>query len=86
MVSHMKTTVNLPDALLDAARAIAAREGMTFKELLEISLHREIERRQRDAEKPFRLADVVAEGHGVAPEIEEGRWFDLIYPAPGDSG
>jgi len=85
MVGHMKTTVNLPDALLDAARAVAAREGMTFKELLEISLHREIERRQRDAEKPFRLADVIAEGHGVAPEIAEGRWFDLIYPVPGDS-
>lgn len=83
MVSHMKTTVNLPDALLEAAREVADQDGMTFKELLEISLHREIERRRRDAGEPFRLADVVAEGRGVASGVEEGRWFELIYPAPG---
>jgi len=81
----MKTTVNLPDALLEAAREVAVRDGMTFKELLEVSLHREIERRRRDADEPFRLADVVAEGRGVAPGVEEGRWFELIYPAPGRS-
>lgn len=80
MVSHMKTTVNLPDPLLEQARKQARRDGVTFKELLEVSLQREIERREREAGAPFRVGEFVVDGHGVASEVREGDWFDLIYP------
>jgi hypothetical protein len=83
MVSHMKTTVNLPDPLLDEARKAARRDGVTFKELLEVSLQREIERREREARAPFRLGGFVVEGSGVRAEVREGDWFDLIYREPG---
>ena len=66
MVTHMKTTVNLPDPLLEAARRAAQRDGLTFKELLEVSLQREIERREREQGSPFRLRDYSVDGDGGA--------------------
>lgn len=81
MVNHMKTTVNLPDPLLDEAQKVARREGVTFKELLEVSLQRELKRREREARAPFRLREFSVEGEGVRSEVREGDWFDLIYPA-----
>ncbi len=86
MVSHMKTTVNLPDPLLEAARQAARRDGVTFKELLEVSLQREIERRAHRAQAPFRLREFSVDGEGVRSEVREGSWFDLIYPASGPTG
>ncbi len=88
MVSHMKTTVNLPDPLLEDARRVARRDGVTFKEFLEVSLQREIERRDRETRAPYRVADFAVDGQGVADEVREGDWFDLVYPisTSGDPG
>lgn len=83
MVSHMKTTVNLPDPLLDEAQKAARRDGVTVKELLEVSLQRELKRREREARAPFRLREFSVEGEGVRSEVREGDWFDLIYPGSG---
>lgn len=83
MVRHMKTTVNLPDPLLEDARRTARRDGVTFTELLQVSLQREIDRRAREAREPFRVARFTVNGEGVASEVREGDWFDLIYPATG---
>lgn len=85
MVGRMKTTVNLPDPLLEMAREAARRDGVTFKELLELSLQREIERRARQARAPFRLREFSVEGEGVRSEVREGDWFDLVYPASGSA-
>ena len=64
---------------------MARHEGVTFTELLKISLQREIERRTREAREPFRVGEFVVDGQGVAPGVREGDWFDLIYP-PGGPG
>jgi hypothetical protein len=43
MVTHMKTTLELPDDLLIAAKSAAARRRTTLKALVEHALRREIE-------------------------------------------
>ncbi|MDQ5857656.1 MAG: type II toxin-antitoxin system VapB family antitoxin [Acidobacteriota bacterium] len=61
----MKTTVEIPDAVLDEARGIAASEGTTLRALIETGLRKEIqERKRRDAYTyTRRLTDLyIAEG------------------------
>lgn len=57
MVSRMKTTVELPDALLDEARRLARDRGVTLKDLLEEGLRAELARRRevRDRPREFRF-------------------------------
>ncbi len=45
MVCHMKTTVDVADALLIEAKRVAAREGTTLRCVLEEALRRELDRR-----------------------------------------
>jgi hypothetical protein len=48
----MKTTVDIADELLDEARKVASREGITLRAVIEAGLRKEVgERRWR---KPFR--------------------------------
>ena len=44
MVSHMKTTVDLPDELLLEAKIRAAQERRTLKDLIEAGLRKELRR------------------------------------------
>ena len=53
----MKTTIELPDALLRDAKALAARNKTTLKAMLTHALEREI----YSAERPTRRAYSVAE-------------------------
>ncbi|MEZ5330802.1 MAG: hypothetical protein R2991_01845 [Thermoanaerobaculia bacterium] len=79
----MRTVVDLPGPLLERARKRARRDGVTLEQLLVVLLQREIEKRERQAEAPSRLDELVVCGHGVASEVREGDWFDLIYPLAG---
>lgn len=45
MVFHMKTTLVIPDAVLDRLRRAAAKEGRTISELVEAALRLYLERR-----------------------------------------
>jgi len=42
MLAHMKTTLDLPDALLIEAKTVAARRRTTLRSLVESALRREI--------------------------------------------
>lgn len=84
MYDHMKTTVELPDALLDAARRKAARDGITLRALLIEGLHRVLESRKRGA--AFQLRDASFKGEGLQPDVAEGSWErmrDLTYEGRG---
>jgi len=84
MASHMKTTIDLPDSLLDEARRVAQREKTTLKALLEQGLRRSLaERRARGA---FHLRDASFKGEGLQPEMAGASWEkirDLIYEGRG---
>lgn len=80
----MKTTVELPDALLNRARRLAAREGTTIRALVEESLRRVLAERER--EPRFKVKPVTFKGDGLNPELGEGAWEairDRIYEGRG---
>ena len=51
----MRTTVDLPDAILRRAKAIAAIEGKSLKRLLTEALERELRRRGEAESSPKRV-------------------------------
>ena len=80
----MKTTVEISDALLRAARQLAAEEGTSVRALIEEGLRRVIEQRRRA--RGFRLRMVTFRGKGLRPEVREGSWErirELIYEGRG---
>ena len=72
MVSHMKTTIDIADDLLEEARRTAEAGRTTLRALVEAGLRREIERRSRRT--AYRLADLSFGEGGMAPEFERGGW------------
>jgi hypothetical protein len=78
----MKTTVELPDAMLRSVRRYAAAHGMTMREVLETGLRRVLAA-ERAAPKPFRLKRCAFQGKGLA---RQESWEDLrarIYEGRG---
>jgi hypothetical protein len=85
MVSHMKTTVEIADALLAEARKVADREGTTLRAVLEDALRRSLDARRKKASS-FKLRLVTFRGDGLHPQAGEGAWErlrDLIYEGRG---
>jgi hypothetical protein len=79
----MKTTIEIPDALLAEARRVAEREGVTLRALVERGL-RSILRDQPRA--GFRLRRASFAGQGLQPGVTEGDWTpirDLSYEGRG---
>jgi hypothetical protein len=65
METHMKTTVELPDELLIAAKKRAAETGTTLKEIFERSLRRELSSshgRKRPGRSAIRFLTVRGRG------------------------
>jgi Arc/MetJ family transcription regulator len=85
MVAHMKTTIEIADALLDDARKVADREGTTLRALVEAGLREALKARGEGA-PPFHLRLVTFAGDGLQPGIAEGAWErirDLAYEGRG---
>jgi len=82
MGTHMKTTIEIADALLTEVKALAAREKTTLRGLVEEGL-REVLRKKR-AKSPFKLRDGRFGGQGLTQEFEaKGGWARLreaAYP------
>lgn len=75
MATHMKTTVEIPDPVLNQARKLAAQEGTTVKALIELGLRRVITERQRNDE--FQLRRATFKGRGLQPELRDASWEQL---------
>jgi hypothetical protein len=77
----MKTTIELPEGLLEEAKRVARREGLTMKALFEQGLRRVLDER-KGPKKGFRLRDASVTGKGLAPDVKVGGWEairDLAY-------
>ncbi len=62
----MKTTIDLPQALLDEARAAAAQRGWTVRLIFEQSLRSFLARESAGSPAaPFRLQHTVVKGKGL---------------------
>jgi hypothetical protein len=83
MVSHMKTTVNLPDDLLREAQQLARRDHTTLKELIETGLRAVVA--ERNGQARFTLPDASVSGNGLRPEFRGAAWEqvrDAAYQLP----
>ena len=84
MVAHMKTTIEITDALLIEAKRLAAREGITVRTLVEQGLRQAIRERRKRAE--FRLRKATFRGEGLQPGVAERGWErvrELAYEGRG---
>lgn len=75
MGTHMKTTVELSDALLAEARKIAARDGLTVRTLIEQGLRHALD--QRNQQHHFHLRKVTFKGRGLSASARNTEWESL---------
>lgn len=84
MADHMKTTLDISDPLFREAKAVARRDGITVRAIVERGLQLALaERRQR---KPFRLRDASVGGKGLQPTVAgltPQQLIDLTYEGRG---
>jgi hypothetical protein len=72
MVTHMKTTIEISDALAKEAKAIARRERTTLRALIEAGLRQLLRGRRR--RESFELRDASFRGRGLQPEFRDADW------------
>ena len=85
IVSNMKTTIDVADALLREAREVAARDHTTLKDLVHEGLRRVLDERS-PRRRAFKLRSIEAGGGGFMPEFADGDWQrirDAIYEGRG---
>ena len=68
----MKTTVEIPDTILEEARRIAARQETTLRVLIIEGLRRIIAERKRPG--AFQLRKATFRGKGLHPEVAGAPW------------
>ncbi len=79
----MKTTVEIPDSILEEARRLAAREETTVKALIEEGLRHVISNKSVE---PQELRDASFKGKGLKEEFRDGGWSrirDAAYEGRG---
>ena len=77
MVSHMKTTIQLPDSLYKEIRKLAHQEQSTVKAIVEESLRRTLSERQRSSR--FRLRKASFKGNGLQPHFAGTSWDQILH-------
>ena len=84
MVTHMKTTIEIADPLLEEARQLARTEGTTLRELVEQGLRVIVERRRIG--ETFTLRDVSFGAEGLQAGLDWSDWRtmrELAYEGRG---
>lgn len=76
MGTHMKTTIEISDPLLDEAKKLASRDGTTLRLLVEQGLREVLTRRKRAA-GVFKLRKASFKGRGLNPDIKNLSWEQL---------
>ncbi len=78
----MKTTIELPDDLLERSKAVARRERSTLRALIEEGLRLALRERTRARKRAAPFAVQPFQGDGLAPEFAGAGWEkirDEIY-------
>lgn len=79
----MKTTVEIPNALLNELRRRAAREKTTLRAIINTALRKYLGENPRS---DFVLKDGSVDGQGTQPGVREGDWQEvrrLVYDGRG---
>ena len=83
MASHMKTTVQISDALLAEIQSIATKNKTTLRALMQEGLMHVVER-ERLKKKPFKLKDCSVGPQKVNEELVGRQWEDIVDLVYGD--
>lgn len=77
MVDHMKTTVEVSDALMTEARRLAESHGETMRSFLEEALRRLIAayNSEETEQGPFELT--VVDGDGLVEGVTPASWLEI---------
>ena len=78
----VKTTVEIADSLLEEARSMANKRGVTLRQLIEDGL-RQVLRDSRVAAPAFRLKDGSFKGKGLREDLTWTQIRDIIYEGRG---
>lgn len=71
----MKTTIELPDELLDAAKEHARTHHTTLRALISEGLARVLA--EPVPTRRFRLRDASVDGHGLHAELRDAGWESI---------
>ena len=71
----MKTTIDIPDALMARCKTVIGRERVTFRSLVEEGLDRVLSEHME--RKPFKLKTVPFKGGGFQPGFGEQGWSQI---------
>ncbi len=80
----MKTTIELPDELLEQAKHVARQEGASLRRLFEEGLHRVLHARRNTVRRQLNIPSYG--GSGLNPGFEGADWSkirDTIYSEHG---
>lgn len=80
----MKTTVHIPDSLIEEARKIAIRDKTTIKALIEEGLRKSIDNRKQ--ESAFVLRKATFKGNGLQPNADGASWEKIREMSYEDRG
>ncbi len=82
----MKSTVEIPDPIMQRLREIAAKEGKTLKALIVTALAQFVSPQQGGHRKRFKLEDRSVRGMGLQAGVDLSDWSslrDLAYDGRG---
>ena len=75
-VTHMKTTIDIADELLERAKRVAARRGTTLRQVVEEALGEALRADARRKPAP-RLSTHTFRGRGLRPGLSWDDWSTL---------
>jgi hypothetical protein len=74
----MKTTINIPDSLLEEAKKVARNEKITLRNLIEEGLRRSIDERRGRGRRDFKLRRASFKGQGLQPHLVGAAWDQIL--------
>jgi Arc/MetJ family transcription regulator len=86
MVTHMKTTLEISDALFQEAKRLAVERHTTLRAVVELALRQFLRSEIQPGRDGFRLRKKTFRGQGLRPGLEEGNWVEIrthIYEGRG---
>lgn len=82
MSTHMKTTVEISDALLSEVRSLADRDGQTLRQAVEAGLRQWVAARKGGGR--FALQDASVDGKGLRSGLDYDQWGRVLELAYGE--